>query len=881
MAVKQPLKGSTNKIYDVINNFNKGIDRKTADDVAVDSSFRQLNNFYNSNEGILSKRPAVYNSNFKAFIKTIIDNEYDPTKFNIVNNKFGESKASVLHRLRDFYNTILECQTKTGTYALKTITYSFDKIIGFQLLKNNKFLEALQDYETIFNGDYSSVVGSSLIEFRCIIVSGGFSTLNNADKTPALYITRLDIKMDYTTNVGYEVKIEIDSVDPTISNSEHRRWVYKPANYDNDIIQDVDKYKPLGPIDIANYNGYSYIPTGTNYFIKIDQIPDTKGYHPTYDQEADFFKIIGGYEDENIYAPTPIELMQIGFNVLSANPLYNYNVDSTQTKKVRGVFYAVDVTKDDTTFEQPVSAVPYNNKFKIHIIYTGTVGQSDTFKIEYRPTEKGTDTESNPYETLPGTFNQNKTVFTCDGVDSDQTFEIKVTFATDEFISYMKTTSSSIDETGYISDISKLVLSSTRMKVINNQLVLYGGHGYIFFSEYDMFDYFPNYYYIYVASEAGEESVTSINYFRQFYAVFTNKRIKRMTGSFGSDDFGVYSLNDFVGCANGYTVKAVGNNLLFLGNDGIYQLKQGYLGEGTENVEKIDILLNNELTMNNVLQAFVMNSNYIIVKNDGTTWMIYNAESAAFYEYNLESFTGQVYEGNSVSEDMRKKVFPFYTIFESNLYDANGNFLIVPMYNFNYNTTYTQATLDSTEFMLFRFSDLDFLEQSKRHQDGYGFISTLETHKMHMGYPTNGKKFKDVYIKLINESGHIIPLYVTIIVDDNTVVDPTFYEIVYDKYTNTYYYVLKAEHNKELNISKALGEFTLGEDPLGNKTVQQIKFRVGAKGRSIKIILSDGFNDATSLGSSGRGLPIRERNLYDFSIATIGIVYKIKKVKEG
>ena len=881
MAVNQPLKGDTKKVYSVINNFNRGIDKKTADDVAVDSSFRELKNFYNSNEGILSKRPAVYNSNLDAFIKTIIDDEYDATKFNIVTNRFGESKASLIHRLRDFYNTIIKCETKTGEFALKTITFNVDKIIGFQLLKNNKFMEALQDYETIFKGEYSSVVGSSLIEFRCIIVGGGFSTLNGTDKTPALYITRLDVKMEYTTGVGYTVNIEIDSVDPTISNSTNRRWLYKPENYDDIYIQSEDEYKPLGPIDIANYNGFSYIPTGKNYFIKIDQIPETKSYSETYPGEASLFQIIGGDENENLYAPTPIELMQIGFNVLSSTPLELYKIDSTTTKKIKGVFYTVDIEKDGTTFEQPVASVPYNDHFKIHILYTGTVESGDTFKIEYRENTGETDVEKNPYKELPGEFNQTKTIFDCTGIDSDQSFEIKITFDIDEFITYIKTTSSSLDETGYIRDISQLVLSSTRATVINNQLVLYGGHGYIFFSEYDMFNYFPNYYYVYIASEAGEESVTGINYFRQYYAVFTNKRIKRMTGAFGTDEFGIYPLNDFVGCSNGNTIRAVGNNLLFLGNDGIYQLKQGYLGEGTENVEKIDILLNNELSMNNVLQAFVMNSNYVVVKNDGRTWMVYNAETGAFYEYNLEAYTSQVYDGDTIDESMKRLAIPFYTIFISNLYDANGNFFIVPMYDFEYNSEYTSATLSGLKFMLFRFSELDFLEESIRHKDGYGFISTLETHSMHMGYPTNGKKFKDIYIKLINESGHVIPLYITVYVDDHKIIDPDNYEIVYDEPTNTYYYVKISESNKELITSKALGEFTLGEDSLGNKTVQQIKLRVGTKGRSIKIILSDGYNDTTALGMNQKGIPVRNRNLYNFSIATIGIVYKIKKVKEG
>ena len=78
--------------------------------------------------------------------------------------------------------------------------------------------------------------------------------------------------MEYITGTGYIVNIEMDSVDPTETDSTNRRWLYKPENYDDNFIQDEDEYKPLGPIDIANYNGYSYIPTGKNYFIKIDQM---------------------------------------------------------------------------------------------------------------------------------------------------------------------------------------------------------------------------------------------------------------------------------------------------------------------------------------------------------------------------------------------------------------------------------------------------------------------------------------------------------------------------------------------------------------------------------------------------------------------------------
>jgi hypothetical protein len=276
-----------------------------------------------------------------------------------------------------------------------------------------------------------------------------------------------------------------------------------------------------------------------------------------------------------------------------------------------------------------------------------------------------------------------------------------------------------------------------------------------------------------------------------------------------------------------------------------------------------------------------MNNNYVVVKNDGKTWIVYNQENNAFYEYNLEPETAQVYKGSKPDSTFSKNVKQFYSIFETTLYDTYGDFFLVPMYNYNYSSDYSTSSLRSIHFMTFRFNDVDYISEDDRHKDGVGFISSLETHNLSMGCPTNTKKFKDIYIKMINDSGHAIPLYISIYVDDVEIVSPESYEILYDHLTNTYYYAKKTESNKELVISRILGEFTLGKDPLGFKTIQQIKMRVGASGRAIKIVLRDGYDDTTALGAEEKGLPKRERNIRDFSITSIGIVYKIKKVKEG
>ena len=140
MAVDQPLKGvkngnSTAKLYSVITNFSQGIDKRTADDIASDSSFRDLTNFYNASEGALSKRPAVYDSYLTDFIERIVNEEYDE-KFNIVTNDFNETKSTLITRLTDFYNTILLGIKKTAN----STTFELDKIVGFRLIKNTRLL---------------------------------------------------------------------------------------------------------------------------------------------------------------------------------------------------------------------------------------------------------------------------------------------------------------------------------------------------------------------------------------------------------------------------------------------------------------------------------------------------------------------------------------------------------------------------------------------------------------------------------------------------------------------------------------------------------------------------------------------------------------------
>lgn len=950
MAIKQKLKGDQNKTYDVLINFNKGIDRKSADDIANDSSFRKLTNFWNEKEGILTKRPGMYDTYFTNIIEELSTNgTLCGTNAQFIVSLNGREK------LQKFNDVVL----KGNPYYYEPNDHhtSYNKrlipknIIAMQVLKDNNFSKLLENYNPNGNNTFGTNNIPDVFEFNALFLCGckrefldnmgeWESTIYGSDNENAIIITKLCIKKrssylnpqciieQVTTATNYYTESSSSGL-PVADNNLSYRWGF------NLSIEE--------PLDLASYNGYTYIPTGANYIIRVkDEFPDNIGdmnYLPVpiptgYNNteavaESDMIVPIGGLNEETLYKPTPIEVSNIGFNILANNPLSFVETGTGTTDAVTGVFY----TYTSNSVDQPIEKIPSNSPFNIHIL---SKGESAINVPEYRIRNGDTDITTNPYKNLEGSFdNNNNNIFHCTGINVDGEIELKVTKGNTTFTSYVETGSEYTQETGNISDIKDLIYSSKHIKIINNQLVLYGGHRYIFFSDYDNFQYFPNYFFLYVATEAEEDEVTAIRYFRQYYAVFTNKRIKRMTGNFGSDNFGVYPLNDFVGCPNGNTIKQVNNNLLFLNIDGLYKLKQGYVGEGTENVEKIDGVLGNEVNSNNVIQSFVLNNYYIMVRRDKSSLMIYDFSKDAFFEFDLEAkqtkvrlnpdikITGykshyyfdenteRCYTTNYPLDfnDFKEEYRPFKICFQNELFDEYGSSIYIPEYEYDYSHSLSGIDIYGDKFYWvhnlivsrskiylrkLRMSDLAFLEKEKRHKDAIGFISEIETPKLNMGSPTNTKKFKELYIKMTNDNLEAIPLYISIYIDDIAYITPENYYVEYDSDTNTYYYVFRDSSNSTLETGaqiieaqEVLGTLTLGEDVLGAQTIMQLKIKINKKGRSIKIILKDGFDDTSNIAvienteNTLCQLNSRSRNSQNFSIIAMGIVYKLKKVKEG
>lgn len=832
MAISQKLKGETTKRYEIINTFNKGYNTSVADDQLNDSVFRDLTNFLPSTEGNITKRPGinrmgVYDlfSKLRVFSKsnftlTVSGNTNDtniaPATLIDINYLFDNlfalanynyTRTETINEETKTINCLFEPKSLANLTILEDDASiignaeNFEDILDFEkydsLYKNNSYI----NFMVIFYGDYKETYDSTTLL-----------------DTHALRLIKVAVELSKTDTYNIKVRYEIRQPRRT---SKDTRLTFR---YENDEI-----------IDPTIYANNYYFMNGYDAIVKITRdIKDVivEGDAPSIEE---IYK-----ESTALYRPTAIEVSKIGFNILAENPLEYYDIQG-QADAIRGVFYTLD--------NEPIQTLPYNKPFKINILSSGS-GTMDPPK--YREDNGEIDTSINPYITMTGSYNSENTIFTCEGlnVNTPNGIEIMIKKGSTEFITYAKVGTTEINDLNKISTISPLLLSSKYCKVIGNQLVLFGGHGYMFFSEFDNFYYFPNYNNIY-AAETENENIVGITYFRQYYAIFTNKRIKRMTGAFGSDDFGLYPLNDYIGCTNPRTIKQIQNYIYFLSFNGLYRLKQGYLGEGTENVDQLDLPIYKSYDADSMLKGYNVQNYYALFsKNEA---LLYNFTNEAFYKLRTSDVSADVVGELNVHETTYSVPFQYNKLQDYLLYGIkvdNDGYMFDLCYQ--------------------NFSE----EKTERTDNGLTFVSTLETAALSLGSPTNTKKFKEIYLKLYNSYGKDIPLYVTIKVDDKTVISPKNYKIKYDEETSTYYYVQEIDSNKDLKGYNVLGTLELGTDPLGERTMQILKMRIGSKGRAMKLILSDGITQ----GNEGYS---PNQNPYRFDVATIGIVYKLKKVKEG
>jgi len=356
-------------------------------------------------------------------------------------------------------------------------------------------------------------------------------------------------------------------------------------------------------------------------------------------------------------------------------------------------------------------------------------------------------------------------------------------------------------------------LQGSRMLEIGGRLVVYKGNT-IWFSGLRRFNYFPSNLFVNLEISSDDE-ITSINYFRGSYIVFTKNMIWKMSGSLNTNDLSLIVLNDSIGCISPLSVRPFNNTLVFLSRDGLYRIKQNYYLDGLENVEKIDKRIMGVIPDIGRFESMLYNEQYILYTRDS------NKIDAVRYYYNINLGSGQ---SPFVTDKYAKQ--PHHLFFSDGIIYA----------------------IKDRKFWVYDQGYTDFKPEdvSEEELEEYMYLCRIQTPNFSFGYPTHDKKFKSLFIKTIAEKE--MPIYLTVKVDGYEYASPYDFKIWRDAEGAIQY---------EFAIDKTIlgdpnnNSFLLGTHKIGDTDVQQHKINIGAKGKNITLIIeqmTDGYFGVSNIG---------------------------------
>lgn len=361
-----------------------------------------------------------------------------------------------------------------------------------------------------------------------------------------------------------------------------------------------------------------------------------------------------------------------------------------------------------------------------------------------------------------------------------------------------------------------------RILEIEGRLVAYKGNT-IWFSDFRRFNYFPSNTYFNLSLTTDDE-ITSINYFRGSYIVFTRKMIWKMRGNLDRGDITFEILNDSIGCIAPKSVKPFNNTLVFMSRDGLYKIKQNFYLDGLENVDKIDKRILGVLPEYSTdYESILYDEQYILFTKDSLDY------DTLRYYYNVNL-------GTSGS--------PFVV----------DKYAQQPEHIFN--MTGTLYAIKDRRFWVYDEGYTDFLPTytayTEQDTEDATYSTRLKLPAFSFGYPTHEKKFKNIFMK--TTSGETMPLFLTIKIDGYDYASPYNFQVFRDGDG-----LINYEYTVDIETS-ALGSFVIGEHEVGQTDVNQHKVVVGGKGKNIMLI-------------------IEQKSTNYFGISNIGYLFKLGKVR--
>lgn len=633
------------------------------------------------------------------------------------------------------------------------------------------------------------------------------------------------LQQTMSTSIEYKLKILIVA---KFSDGSNKYYI---NNY-KITYNSVERSGKTGSLDVDIVADHNFMSVKSGEDANKVYFTSNKNGLIMYDKSTDAFTYTGQKSESATnaaYKPNSLEIRKVGFNVLGDDPLSWIDSSTLTTESIQGIY----LTTEDRI---PVLIVPTSYKFQLNIIYTGS--KSD-FTITFKDMSKtedndiSADIKKNSSLSVAGlaVYDVDIKVQPSDEIE----FNIKFTDTSVNISTYRDYYSvGTVDQTD--KKVEKLNVGEYKVIEIANRLVYYGENT-IWFSELNRYDYIPNYNYVLLPLENTDE-IVKIIYYRTSYMILTKRRIYKMTGTFGNDDFSVYVVNENVGCAAPESAYMISNELYFLSQTGLKSLKNDVFRSDLENIKDLDEKVNPFMLSNEYAYGFAYKDQYILVNNwrgkyrqVEVNYHEYQVPDTCRYYYSTEAF---VFDEYAQDEQIHSVVYPSFILLDNGeiftfLKDSVGNDAV-----WKYGDDYS-----------------DF---------GCAFTALFETSGINMGYPLHKKKVKNFILKC--SGGELTqPLYVSVYSDGATAYDTWVRATSLDS-DGAVIYTVSSEPNLEIPPSVSrLGFMTLGDTKLGFNPVILRKLKLPVKCKNV-------------------ALSVESKTTEKLLIMSIGYTYKVGKVKE-
>jgi hypothetical protein len=284
-----------------------------------------------------------------------------------------------------------------------------------------------------------------------------------------------------------------------------------------------------------------------------------------------------------------------------------------------------------------------------------------------------------------------------------------------------------------------------------------------------------------------QEPITSVIRYQDMLVVFTKTTIQTLTGK-STDDYSRYLIHDGIGCVAGRSAQVVGNDIIFLSDEGIMKLKPNYFKLEMMNVQRIDFPIKSELPKDSDACSLVYDSQY---------WICFPQKSIVYRLY---------YDNAMWVKDVSTKL------------------------NFNQFAHYGDKVYNLTT------AGNIYIHDKTVHSDcGEVFEMPVESKYLDLGSSFNFKKLKKIHV-LLGTTG--AKFYVTITADNQVALSPEAGQVVKDENGYTTWQVTSTPNLEAGDQGSIFGQWELGQSTFGadaKLSGHKISITNTSKSRRIKV----------------------------------------------